>query len=68
MSKIEVKVDPYYQRRAKEMVDMFFDGQMFNKSLSRDDLMAIENYLAWEFETTATSSKKITKLMARIKS
>lgn len=65
MSKTEV--EPYYQRQAKEFVDLMFDKGLMNPELSRNSLQAIEDYIAFTFQSQAYSASRMAEITARRK-
>lgn len=67
MSKPPVEVERYYQKRAASIVDMLFEGGMFLDKLTRPDLQAIEDYLAFEFQSGIESGIRIKELMKKHK-
>ncbi len=60
-------VEPYYQKRAESIVDMLFDSQLFNTSLSRKELQAVEDYIAYEFQSGISNGIKLKATIARSK-
>ena len=60
-------IEPFYQVRAKEIVDMLFDKGYFREDVSRDGMNDVENFLAWSFQTQCQSSVKIALLTKKIK-
>jgi len=61
------KIELFYQRRAKDMTDWLFDQKVFNPEFTRDNLLSIENYLAFEFQSTANSAKRCVELVHQLK-
>ena len=59
--------DPYYQKEAKRMVDMFFDNRLFNEKLTRDDLQSVEDLIAFYLDSTAKTTKKAADIMNRVR-
>ena len=66
MNKKEKDIEPYYQNRAKEVVDMLFDGKLFKDKITRDNLNAIENLIAYLFQSDAKSAQKCAEIMLRL--
>jgi len=61
------KIEPYYQRQAKQIVDTLFEGKTFNEKLTRDDLQAAEDYFAFYLQSVAHSARRIAELTHRYK-
>ena len=61
------EVEPYYQKRAASIVDMLFDSKIFNDNLTRSDLQAIEDYIAFEFNSGVKGAIRIKEIMERHK-
>lgn len=60
-------IEKYYQARAKNLVDTLFEKGLFNDSLSRDDMRAVENLIAFEYQSSADSVKRTSEFLANIK-
>lgn len=65
--KIEVKVDGYHQKRAKEFVDLLHEKGLFAKHITRTQMQLLEDYLAYEYQSTSDSSARVTELMSKTK-
>lgn len=63
----KTEVEPYYQKRAASIVDMLFDSKLFSDELTRKDLQAIEDYIAFEFQSGIDGALKVKEIMARHK-
>ena len=63
----ETKIELYYQNQAKEFIDTLFDAKVFKDKITRDDMKAIEDLLAFNFQVHAKSSYKCGEMMARFK-
>jgi hypothetical protein len=65
MSDIDDKyeVEPYYQKRSESIVDMLFDAKLFADNLTRKDLQAIEDYIAFELQTGIDGAIRIKEIM-----
>ena len=61
------KIEPYYQNRAKEFVDMLFDKGYFREDVSRNGMDDVEEFLAYLFKSYCESSVKTALLTKRIK-
>jgi hypothetical protein len=58
MAEEKRKIEPYYQARAKRLVDSLFDLGLLSESLSRDGITGIEGLVALYFQQIAESSAK----------
>ena len=56
------KIDKFYQRRGKEIVDALFDKGYFREDVDRPDMQDIENLLAWSFQFQCQSAVKMVEL------
>jgi len=61
------KIEPYYQIRAKEIVDILYDGKCFAEKMTRDDFNGVEDLIAYNFQQYAKSARKMSDIMIRIK-
>ena len=61
------KVEPFYQAKAKDFVDVLFDKGYFREDVSRDGMNDIEDLLGWLFQTYCQSAVKCTLIMKKIK-
>lgn len=62
-----MQTENYFKNDAKAIVDMLFENKLFIESLKRDDLMAIENFIASELQSKFESITKMQKLIETIK-
>lgn len=62
-----MQIEKYYQARAKFLVDMLFDKGLFIEGVSRDDMQAVEDLIAFEYQSSANSIKRSTEFLAKIK-
>lgn len=58
------KPEPYYQKRAESIVDMLFDAKLFSDNLTRKDLQAIEDYIAYEFHSGINGALRIKEIIS----
>lgn len=65
MSKTEI--DPYYKREARELVDFFYDKGFINPEIPRRTLEAVEDYIAFLFQSKAEASSKTALIMEQLK-
>lgn len=63
----DTKIEPYIQKRAASVVDMLFEGGLFTENLTRPELQAVEDYIAFELQTGIDSSLRVAKLLEKHK-
>ena len=61
------KSQPYYQLRAKEIVDVLYDKNYFKEDVNRDDMQGVEDFIAFTLETHCKTSVKCALLTKSIK-
>ncbi len=61
------KVEPFYQIRAKEIIDMLFDKGYFREDVSRDGMNKVEDFLAWSFQAQCDSAIRCSELVKKVK-
>lgn len=61
------EVDIYYQRRAKELVDLLFNKRFLNDELSRDSINWLEDYLAFVESSSCEMAAKTALLTAKLR-
>lgn len=61
------KVDPFYARRAKEIVDMLFDKRFLNDDLDRDTVNRLQDFFGFCFQSQAESAVKTAELAAKFR-
>ena len=66
MSKEEV--EPFYQRKAQELVDMLVDKGFIRNDVSREETRILEDYLGFLFQSDADSATRIANLMRKVQS
>lgn len=62
----EEKVKPEYKSRAKFFVDSLFDNGLLNKDLSRDGLNALEEIVAYEYQSSADSNQRLLEFTSKM--
>ena len=67
MMKIDVKPETYYQKRAASIIDIMFNGGLFNENITRKQMQIIEDFFACELQVEAESAAKLTDTMAKYK-
>lgn len=60
-------IQPFYQIRSKEFVDMLFDKGYFREDVNRDDMQSIEDLLAWVLQLQCESAVKMALLVKKTK-
>ncbi len=61
---MDEKVDEYYKRQGKELVDMLFDKRFLNDDLSREAIDWLEDYMGFLFQSSCEQAKKAALLLA----
>jgi hypothetical protein len=61
------KVETYYQAQAKNVVDHLFDAKYFHPDITRDGMAAVEELLAFMFQTNAKSAVRCAEMSFKIK-
>ena len=67
MTNEEIKVEPYYQRHAKDLVDLLFDKGYINPDVSRDGMKELEDFIGYLFQSQSQSSARCAVLSAKLK-
>jgi ATP-dependent Clp protease adapter protein ClpS len=60
-------IEPYYQKQAKDFVDMLNDNKIVNPDLSRNDLRTVEDYVAYLLQSQANMASKTAVMLERLK-
>ena len=63
----EIKVEEYYRKKGKELVDLLFDKNFLNSELTRQSLNWLEDYIGFLMQSQAQITEKSTLLLARLK-
>jgi hypothetical protein len=63
----EKKIEPFYQARAKDFVDVLFDKGYFREDVSRDGMNDVEDLLAYFVQSYCESAVKCVLLTKKIK-
>ena len=66
--KDETTIEPYYQRQARDLIDLLSDKGFLNPELSREGERWLEDYLGYLAQSSAQMSAKTALLTARLKS
>ena len=59
--------EPYYQRQAKDFIDVLFDKGYFATNVKRDEMRCVEDLLAYCFQSQSEAAVMSTKLLQRAK-
>lgn len=62
---MEKEIEPYYQTEAKRFTDSMFDARVFSQKMTRDDMQAYEDLLAYYMQSHAYSAQKIADFRAK---
>lgn len=63
-----IKVEEYYKREAKELIDLLFDKHFLNPELTLESIDWLEEYIGFVFQSKCQSAAKIATLSAKMKS
>jgi hypothetical protein len=61
-----MKTEPYYQLRAKEIVDTLYEAKLFRDDFTRDDMKMLEDLIAFNFESYANTAKIMAETMLKL--
>jgi len=64
---MEVEVEEYYKREAKELIDLLFDKDFLNPELTRESIDWLEEYVGFVFQSKCQSAAKVAMLVAKLK-
>ena len=64
---MDEKVEPFYQIRAKEIIDMLFDKGYFREDVSRNGMDEVENFLAWTLKVQCDMAVRCALLVKGMK-
>jgi hypothetical protein len=67
MDKDNAPIDPYYQKRAQDVVDLLHDNQLVHPDLKRRDLQALEDYIGFLFQSQTETAVKAALMLREIK-
>ena len=62
-----IKIEPYYQAQAKQLVDCLFDKGLLSETLNRDGMEAIEELLAFYLQTGADTAARCAGMTKKYK-
>ena len=65
--KEDLKIEPYYQQQAKQIIDSMFDTKVFSEKLTRNDMNGYEELIAFYFQSHAHTAKKMAEFSIKIK-
>lgn len=63
----KVKVDEYYQREAKDLVNLLFDKRFLNDDLSREAIDWLEDYVGFVLQSRCEMAAKTAVLTAKLR-
>ena len=66
-SLMEVVIEPYYQRRATEFIDILFDKGYFAENIKREEMREVEEFLAYCFQSQVGMAVKCVEMLKRSK-
>jgi hypothetical protein len=61
------EIQKYYQIKAKDFIDTLFDKHYFREDVTRDDMLGVENLLAWLFQTEANTVRRVSEINKKFK-
>ena len=64
---METKVEPYYQNEAKQITDTLFETRLFAETTTRDQIQAVEDYIAFYLQSNADSARRSLRFAAEYK-
>jgi hypothetical protein len=67
MSKDDMEIEPYYKRTAVEFVDMIYDTKLINPEVKREDTRALDDYIAYMFQSIHNSAKRSIEFSEKMK-
>jgi hypothetical protein len=68
MSKDDKPVDPYYQAKGTELVDMLYDKSYIDNTTSRESLRELDEYFGFILASYVEQAVKVDRLTRKIKS
>lgn len=63
----DTKIETYYQLRAQEFVDFLHDKELLQRDVSRESQRALEDYVAYLFQTYSEMAVRASSLCKRTK-
>ena len=64
---MEIEVEKYYKRQAKDLTDMMHDKGFLDQDLTRESVNWLEDYIGFILQTQCQSAAKVATLIARKK-
>lgn len=61
------KIEPYYQARAKEIIDSMFNCKIFADRITRDDMNGFEDLIAFLMQSNAQTQYKLAEFAVKYK-
>lgn len=65
---MSVEVEPYYQKRAQEIIDTLVDKGFIRDDVKREDTRLLEDYIGYILQSTAESAARVATLLKKVKS
>ncbi len=63
----EEKIEAYFQKDAKKLIDSMFEAGAFNPKMTRDDMNGYENLLAFIIQSNSKSHYKMVEFNYKFK-
>ncbi len=61
------KIEIYHQNKAKEIVDGLFEAKIFRGDITRDQIQAIEDLIAYYFQSDSEATAKFVAWSTKFK-
>ena len=61
----EKQIDKYYERLARETMDMLYDKGFIAEGVSREDMRCVEEYIAYVISSQCQTAIRIERLMIK---
>ena len=59
----EIEVEPYYFKKAQELVDLLVDKHFMRDDVSREETRILDDYIGYLFQSQAKMVEKTTLLL-----
>lgn len=63
----ETKIEPYYQKRAEDIIDALFDKGYFGAEVKRRDMRHVEEWIGFELQSSADSAVRASQLLRKLR-
>lgn len=64
---MDTEIEEFYQRKAKDLVNLLFDKRFLSDDLSRESIDWLEDYLGFVFQSEANMAAKCAVLSASLR-